>query len=422
MHRRQAPNGPDRCQSGIAYDPAAYNLPLHIGSVFVVLAVSSLACAFPLLVLRFPRLRIPARVLFVVRHFGTGVLLATAFVHLLPTAFISLGDPCLSPFWTNDYPAMPGAIALFAIFIIAGIEMTFSPEKRCCAAPVEASGVTTPSSSKHRVRVTDEDECCADVASQTGVSPAVARPILASEGNRGRDHSDLETGGHDEKTPLTTEQEHRKAFLQCVLLEMGILFHSVFIGMNLSVSSGREFVILFIAIVFHRKWCLPCPPRNRRVFVEELLESKADSEFRWNRNIRRPCSRRKNRRVEMAGRRRQALAHVSCVRVHVSFSCPSRNSACRQMLTERRRTPIGQAIGLALHSSYSPDSESGLLLVGIMNAISAGLLIYASLTELLVQDFLSDRSWRTLRGLSRVGACSWVVLGAVAMSLVGAWA
>jgi zinc transporter 1/2/3 len=285
-HRRQANDGVDRCQSGIAYDPAAYNLPLHIGSVFVVLAVSSLACAFPLLVLRFPRLRIPARVLFVVRHFGTGVLLATAFVHLLPTAFISLGDPCLPPFWTNDYPAMPGAIALFAIFIIAGIEMTFSPEKRCCAAPVEASGVTTPSSSKHRVRVTDEDECCMDSSTgQTGVSPAAAaRPIPASEENRGHDHSDLETGGSDEKIPLTTDQEHRKAFLQCVLLEMGILFHSVFIGMNLSVSSGREFVILFIAIVFHRKWCrLPALPEtgasswscsNRKADFGLLLETE----------------------------------------------------------------------------------------------------------------------------------------------------
>jgi len=247
MHRRQD-DGVDRCQSGIAYDPAAYNLALHIGSVFVVLAVSSLACAFPLLVLRFPRLRIPARVLFVVRHFGTGVLLATAFVHLLPTAFISLGDPCLPPFWTDDYPAMPGAIALFAIFIIAGIEMTFSPEKRCCAAPMDASGVTTPSSS-HRLGATSDEDC---YVGNDGASPVLASTNPASHGNH--NHSDPEHGpGPDEKIPLTSEQEHRKAFLQCVLLEMGILFHSVFIGMNLSVSSGREFVILFIAIVFHRK-------------------------------------------------------------------------------------------------------------------------------------------------------------------------
>lgn len=57
-----------------------------------------------------------------------------------------------------------------------------------------------------------------------------------------------------------------------------------------------------------------------------------------------------------------------------------------------------------------------------MNAISSGLLVYASLTELLAEDFLSSRSWRVLRGMRRVFACSWVVLGAVAMSLVGAWA
>lgn len=86
------------------------------------------------------------------------------------------------------------------------------------------------------------------------------------------------------------------------------------------------------------------------------------------------------------------------------------------------RTPIGQAIGLATHSLYSPDSETGLLLVGTMNAISAGLLTFASLVELLSEDFLSDASWRVLRGTSRVCACLLVFFGAFCMSLVGAWA
>lgn len=87
-----------------------------------------------------------------------------------------------------------------------------------------------------------------------------------------------------------------------------------------------------------------------------------------------------------------------------------------------RRTPIGQAIGLATHSLYSPDSETGLLLVGSMNAISAGLLTFASLVELLSEDFLSDDSWRLLRGKNRVFASLLVLFGAFAMSLVGAWA
>lgn len=37
---------------------------------------------------------------------------------------------------------------------------------------------------------------------------------------------------------------------------------------------------------------------------------------------------------------------------------------------------------------------TGLLVVGIMNAISSGLLIFASLVELMAEDFLSDESWK----------------------------
>lgn len=85
-------------------------------------------------------------------------------------------------------------------------------------------------------------------------------------------------------------------------------------------------------------------------------------------------------------------------------------------------TPFGQAIGLATRNLYSPGSIEGLLMVGIMNAISSGLLIHASLVELLSEDFLSERSWRILRGRRRVGACFLVFAGAFGMSLVGAWA
>lgn len=83
---------------------------------------------------------------------------------------------------------------------------------------------------------------------------------------------------------------------------------------------------------------------------------------------------------------------------------------------------MGQAIGLATHTLYDPFSEVGLLVVGIMNAISSGLLVYASLVELLSEDFLSDESWRLLRGKRRVAACLLVLTGAIGMSLIGAWA
>ena len=121
---------------GTAANGEDYNLSLHIAAVFIILFVSSSACAFPLIVVKVPCLRIPPTFLFVVRHFGTGVLIATAFVHLLPTAFISLTDPCLPDFWNKDYPAMAGALALAAVFLIAVVEMVFSPGKNGCAMPV----------------------------------------------------------------------------------------------------------------------------------------------------------------------------------------------------------------------------------------------------------------------------------------------
>ena len=85
-------------------------------------------------------------------------------------------------------------------------------------------------------------------------------------------------------------------------------------------------------------------------------------------------------------------------------------------------TPLGQAIGIATHTLYSPNSKIGLLVVGIMNAISAGFLVFASLVELMSEDFLSDASWQTLRGKERFIACLLVFFGAFLMSLVVAWA
>jgi len=53
-------------------------------------------------------------------------------------------------------------------------------------------------------------------------------------------------------------------------------------------------------------------------------------------------------------------------------------------------TPLGQAIGLIVHKMYDPASMGGLLVVGFMNAISSGLLLYAGLVQLLAEGFLTD--------------------------------
>lgn len=85
-------------------------------------------------------------------------------------------------------------------------------------------------------------------------------------------------------------------------------------------------------------------------------------------------------------------------------------------------TPLGQAIGLLVHNLYDPASQMGLLMVGIMNAISSGLLLFAGLVELLAEDFLSDKSYETLVGKRRMQAYACVVGGGALMAFVGAWA
>ncbi|KAK4187140.1 putative transporter [Podospora australis] len=370
-----------------AISSADYNMPLHVGALVIILAVSGLACALPMIALKFPIVRIPERFFFAVRHFGTGVLLATAFVHLLPTAFISLGDPCLSSFWTSDYPAMPGAIALIGIFFVAIIEMVFSPARHF--TPRRDRGSTEKSASKHEHRVRSTSfgggHCnqASVVAAITRPSNAMGRrgsaiepaPVSPAEGNNSANVSKESLGdGHGEVESqalyLTEEQQHKKAILQCMLLEVGILFHSVFIGMALSVAVGGDFVVLLIAIAFHQTF-------------EGLALGARISAIKWPKKTMQPWF------------------------MVLAYGCT---------------TPIGQAIGLATHQLYSPGSEFGLILVGTMNAISSGLLVFAALIELLAEDFLSDESWGVLRGRKRVAACLLVFFGAVCMSLVGAWA
>lgn len=361
----------------------AYNTGLHAAALFIIWFVSSLACAFPIAAAKFPGLRIPRRFFFAVRHFGTGVLIATALVHLLPTAFVSLGNPCLGTFWTKDYEAMPGAIALLAIFLVTVIEMAFHPSRHGPPADMVARR-----QAKDRTGVESADpegHSLGDMGPLHGLPGSMARGLPQLNRAAPMDEISLQAPAGDstpakisaesarptlEEPTLTPSQKRDKERLQCILLEMGILFHSVFIGMALSVSVGNDFIVLLIAIAFHQTF-------------EGLALGSRISVIAWGSRTWQPWL------------------------MAFAYGCT---------------TPLGQAIGLATHSLYSPESEIGLVLVGVMNAVSAGLLTFASLVELLSEDFLSDESWRRLRGKRRVTACLLVFLGALCMSLVGAWA
>ncbi|KAM7530241.1 hypothetical protein LguiB_033651 [Lonicera macranthoides] len=54
-------------------------------------------------------------------------------------------------------------------------------------------------------------------------------------------------------------------------------------------------------------------------------------------------------------------------------------------------TPFGIALGLAISNVYRENSRSSLITVGLLNASSAGLLIYMALVDLLAADFMGPK-------------------------------
>ena len=309
---------------------------------------------------------------------------------------------------------MPGAIMLASIFFVTIIEMVFSPAQHVCGGNEGVAAVSRPKKEQEqeREKVKEQPAPQANLGSirrtysegsmqvreigplrgrVTSISRTLTRyreagqrldaiESAASETSetphvdRKNDHDesaiqdDIESNQHTHI--LSPEQVHKKAIMQCFLLEMGILFHSIFIGMSLAVAVGNDFIVLLIAIVFHQTF-------------EGLALGVRIADIKWPARALQPWL------------------------MAVAYGCT---------------TPLGQAIGIATHTLYSPNSKIGLLVVGIMNAVSAGFLVFASLVELMSEDFLSDASWQILRGKKRIVACLLVFAGAFLMSLVGAWA
>lgn len=365
------------------------------------------ACSFPIIVRRFPRLPVPHHFLFLSRHFGTGVLIATAFVHLLPTAFVSLTDPCLPSFWNQGYPAMAGLIAMTSVLVVVGVEMFFAtrgaghvhgseydtvPEEQDHDAPKHLSNgharLRPRSDSIRRFRQADIGSHANGIP--LGIVDHSRENLLLANSNTDiytphatkLHRDDLDPDSDSESTPLDlelsptipdprTQQAQQKLLLQCLLLEAGILFHSIFIGIALSVATGTSFLVLLLAISFHQTF--------------------------------------------------EGLALGSRIAAIPQFG-PSSPKPWLMALAYGTTTPIGQAIGLGMHGLYDPAGETGLLMVGVMNSVSSGLLLFAGLVELLAEDFLSDRSYGVLKGRRRIEACAAVVAGGGLMALVGAWA
>src|SRR5579859_1720317 len=165
---------------------------------------------------------------------------------MLPSAFTSLSNPCLPDFWISTYTAAPGAIAMSAAVIIFLVEF---------------------GSTRYLAYV---DSHVFQDPAVTSFDPTGSERSSKVEGG-GHPQTSSEHFGHHHMIPPPVEGEvdpHTAATqkLGVGILEAGIIFHSVFIGLTLAVSTGSDFISLFITIIFHRIFPHLCIMSNLRNF------------------------------------------------------------------------------------------------------------------------------------------------------------
>jgi zinc transporter 1/2/3 len=104
--------------------------------------------------------------------------------------------------------------------------------------------------------------------------------------------------------------------------------------------------------------------------------------------------------------------------IRETIADPSKESTLTIPCTQ---TPISIAIGLGLRTTYNPGSFTANVVSGVLDSMSAGVLIYTGLVELLARDFLfNPLRTKDNKRLTFMIIC--VFLGAGVMALLGKWA
>ena len=82
--------------------------------------------------------------------------------------------------------------------------------------------------------------------------------------------------------------------------------------------------------------------------------------------------------------------------------------------------PVGVAIGIGIRSSYDANSASAILSQGILEAVSAGIILYAAFVTMLAYEFASDyHEFKTTPVRVALFAALW--FGAGVLSVIGIW-
>lgn len=179
----------------------------------------------------------------------------------------------------------------------------------------------------------------------------------------------VDTYGSDGADSNQETRKFRQQIAGFLILEGGVVTHSVIIGLTLG-TVGARFSILYPVIVFHQAFeGLGIGARMSTIPFPKKLN--------W-------------------------LPWFLCVAYGIT-------------------TPLAVAIGLGVRTTYNRGSYTANVVSGVLDSISAGILIYAGLVELLAKDFLFN-PLRTRDNTQLTFMLGSVLLGVMLMALLGKWA
>jgi len=278
-------------------------------------------------------LGVPDWAFFIAKYFGSGVIIATAFIHLMAPANEAFTNECL----TGVIAAYPWAegIALMTIFLMFFLELMtmrygnfggeHSHEGHSHAA------VSPAAANKDAVSLGDR-------SSKNPSDEAHGHHHTPGEDHLGhaRDHRDNSDLDQDWAERGILPETYAAQMTGIFILEFGVIFHSIFIGLTLAVA-GEEFITLYIVLVFHQTF-------------EGLGLGSRLATVPW------PKSK-----------------HWTPYILGFAYGLS---------------TPLAIAIGLGVRNTYPPESQTTLLVNGVFDSISAGILIYTGLVELMAHEFM----------------------------------
>ncbi|KAG5979971.1 hypothetical protein E4U55_004530 [Claviceps digitariae] len=350
---------------------------LRIGSIFIILVASLLGALTPVLLARQSRMHVPKFTFFICKYIGTGVIIATAWMHLLDPAIDQLGDDCVKDRWLGDYP-WALCIALMTIMVMFFVELMVSRHN----SDDEHSSASDSNSDLNEVLTLKRPSKSSQA--KTVASTASGPHDLESHGARrgpdpttipGRpDDISYPPGGEDHLAHRSSHQEgdtHKTLSGQLTaifILEFGVVFHSIFIGLTIGTTGADKLTILLVVLVFHQMF-------------EGLGLGSRLAVADWPSN-------------------KQWLPFVLAIGFALS-------------------TPVGIAAGIGA----KPDNAATQKLInGIFDSVSAGILMYTGLVELLAHEFMFNPHMRRAPLKIQLFAFGCVTIGVAVMALLAKWA